>query len=161
MFRSQPRFERTRRGDFRVRLPEPERRVLRALPEQLRQIVGSTDPAVFRLFPPAYADDPESNEEYERLVHDDLVEERLAAVRIMQQSLETDRLTEDQLAAWLGVLNDARLILGTKLDVTEETYEQEVPQEHPDAPAYAMYFYLGWLEEQIVEALAGGSPSHA
>jgi hypothetical protein len=156
VFRSQRRVERTGTGEFRLRLPESERRVLRGLPDQLRAVIDGNDPAAFRLFPPAYADDPEANAEYDRLVRDDLLAERLDAVRVVEETVEADRLTEEQLGAWLSVLNDARLVLGTRLQVTEETYERTVPRTDPRAPALAMYFYLGWLEEQLVEALAGG-----
>jgi hypothetical protein len=155
VFRPHPRIERTRQGDFRVRLPEAEREVLRAIPAQLREVVGSKDPVVFRLFPPAYPNDEDRNDEYDHLVHDDLVQERLTAAAAMEDTLDADRLSEEQLTSWLGVVNDARLVLGTRLDVTEETYERDIPEHDPNAPAYAMYFYLGWLQEQIVAALAG------
>ena len=39
----------------------------------------------------------------------------------MEASIDADRLTEDQLLSWLGVLNDLRLVLGTRLEITEET----------------------------------------
>mgnify|MGYP003296763223 CR=1 FL=1 len=32
----------------------------------------------------------------------------------------TYRLTEEQLLSWLGVLNDLRLVLGTRLEIDEE-----------------------------------------
>ena len=146
----------TRRGEFEIRLPREEREVLRSLPAQLREILPTEDPAVGRLFPPGYVDDPAASAEYRRLVRDDLLEGHLEALRVMESTLDARRLTEDQLVAWLGAVNDLRLVLGTKLDVTEETHEREIPEDHPDAPGLALYFYLGLLEEQIVEALAGG-----
>ena len=65
---------------------------------------------------------------------------------------------EEQLVAWMGSINDIRLVLGTRLDVTEDDRGNEVPDDHPDAQLHAVYHYLGWLEEQIVEALAEGLP---
>ena len=65
-------------------------------------------------------------------------------------------LAWEQLTSWLGALNDLRLVLGTRLNVTEETYQEEMDPEAPDTQAYGLFFYLGWLEEQIVEALASG-----
>jgi len=152
--RSHARIERTRAGDYRVRLPDEERRVLKAIPAQLRSVVASNDPVAFRLFPPAYAGEPEHNEEYEHLVHDDLVQERLGNIQVLEETAEAERLSEEQLAAWLSVLNDARLILGTRLDVTEDAFQRDVPENDPQAPALAMYYYLGWLQEQVVEVLA-------
>ena len=31
---------------------------------------------------------------------------------------------------------------------------REVPDDHPDAQAIAVYDYLSWLEEQLVEAVS-------
>ena len=47
------RVRRTRRGDFQLRIPAQEREVLRGLPGQLRALLGTDDPALERLFPPA------------------------------------------------------------------------------------------------------------
>ena len=67
-------------------------------------------------------------------------------------------LDEAQLEAWLGALESLRLVLGTQLDVTEETYAAELDPDDPSAPALALYGYLSWLQEQAVEALAAGLP---
>lgn len=160
----QRRVKRTRRGDFQLRLPRSEREVLRALPDQLRELLDSKDPAVARLFPPAYQDDAEENREYEQLVRADLVAGRMKSIEIMEATIDAARVTRDELLAWLGSLNDLRLTLGTRLGVTEEMYADGVPDSDPQAPLYALYFYLGWLQEQVVEELAseidpGGSAS--
>lgn len=156
MGRTQRRVRRTRRGDFDLRLPEAEREILRALPEQLRELLRSTDPTVKRLFPPAYQDDPERNDEYEQLVRDDLLAGKLKSLEVMEATIDAHRISEDQLLAWLGALNDLRLTLGTRLDVTEELDPEGILDTHPQAHLYALYFYLGWLEEQVVEELASG-----
>ncbi len=150
------RIKRTRHGDFRLKLPQPERAVLRSLPGRLRELLASGDAALVRLFPPGYADDPKLDAEYRELVHDDLVAHHMASLAVMEETIEADRLSEDQLASWLGALNDLRLVLGTQLDVTEDLDPQALPDDDPRAPAYALYFYLGWLQEQVVEALAQG-----
>ncbi len=150
-------FKRTRGGAFEVKLDAPERDVLRPLPGQLRDLLESehpsSDAAVARLFPPAYDDDPIRNLEYERLAGDDLLSERLAAVGTMERTIEAERLTEDEILAWLGVLNDLRLVLGTRLEVTEETTPEDFPHDDPRASAYALYAYLTWLVDAIVSAL--------
>jgi uncharacterized protein DUF2017 len=152
----QIRVRRTRRGDFEINLPQEERAILKALPHQLRELLSSDDPALERLFPPAYPDEPELQSEYEQLVRGDLKEQRLGSVEVMEQTIEAKRVNEEQLVAWLSALNDMRLILGTKLDVTEETDADDIRDDDPLAPSYALYYYLGWLEEQVVEALASG-----
>ncbi len=152
----QRRIRRTRRGDFELRIPQQEREVLATLPQRLRELLGSDDPAVGRLFPPAYEDDPARQADYEALVREDLTAQRLRSLEIMEETLRADRLDEEQLSAWLGALNDLRLVLGTKLDVDEDMDPDGIPDTDEQAPAYALYYYLGWLEEQIVEELAAG-----
>jgi len=151
-----PRIKRTRRGEYLLRLPEGERELLRSLPAQLRQLLSTDDASLRRLFPPAHADDPLANAEYTSLVRDDLMAERLARLEMMETTIDAARLDEQQLLAWLGVLNDLRLVLGTRLDVTEDMYEEEMPGDESRAPAFELFRYLGFVEEQIVEALAPG-----
>jgi hypothetical protein len=142
----QPRVRRTRRGDFQVRLPRAERDLLRALPGELRELLGTSDPALRRLSPPAYADDAERDAEYQSMVGEDLATSRLRSLEIMEATIDADRLDEEQLLAWLGATNDLRLVLGTRLDVTEDMYEHEVSPTDPNATGFALFMYLGWLE---------------
>lgn len=152
----QVRVKRTRRGDFELHLPQEEREVLRRLPHQLRDLLSSDDPAVERLFPPAYPDEPELQSEYRRLVQGDLRQQRFGSIEVMERTIEAERVNEDELLAWLSALNDLRLVLGTKLGATEEMDPEDIRDDDPLAPSYALYYYLGWLEEQVVEALASG-----
>jgi hypothetical protein len=152
------RIERQRDGTIRLRLPAEEREVLRALPGQLRELLGTDDPSLVRLFPPAYADDREADDEYGALVRDELREDRLDALQVVEATLDAERLDEKQLAAWLDALESLRLVLGTQLDVTEETYAHGLDPSDPAAPALALYGYLSWLQEQAVEALSAGLP---
>src|SRR2546425_6606763 len=156
MRRSEQGIRRPRRGDFELRLPSDERDVLRALPSQLRDLLSTDDPALSRLFPPAYADDPERDAEYERMVRGDLVAARQSSLQVMEASIDAKRLSEEQLVAWLGALNDLRLVLGTRLDVTEDLYDAPIAEDDPNAPSHTLYLYLGWLQEQVVDALAAG-----
>lgn len=152
------RVRRTRRGDFQLRLTQPERDLLRSLPEQLRQALADDDPATARLFPPVFSDDPAGNASYHLLLHDELLEHHRGALDVMEATIDADRLDEDQMVSWLGALNDLRLFLGTRLRVTEDMAGEEIDRDHPEAPALALYGYLGWLQEQVVEALAAGLP---
>jgi len=145
---------RQRDGSFEVRLPDAERQVLADVLPQLRAALAgdaSADPAFRRLFPVAYADDAQHEAEYRELVGDELVAKRLANVDTVLSTLRADRIAEDELFAWMGAINDLRLVLGTRLDVSEET-DLDVGQEHPEAAAYALYAYLGWLLELLIDA---------
>ena len=155
----EPRVRRTTDGDFELQIPEEERRVLRSLPDQLRAVLREHQgggAVLDRLFPPAHRDDPEIDREYRELVHDELVARRLSSVEVMEQTIGADRLDERQILAWLSAVNDCRLILGTRLDVSEDMDPDAIPATDPRASAFALYHYLSWLETEIVDALAEG-----
>ena len=152
------RVRRVGPDEFELRLPDDERAILRALPAQLRALLSDRDAGpeddsgLARLFPPAYWDDAERNAEYQRLMHDDLVASKLAAAEVVESTVDSNRLSGDELVAWMGALNDLRLVLGSRLDVTEDPADTPA-DDSPEAPAYALYSYLGWLQEQVVAAL--------
>jgi hypothetical protein len=149
-------FKRRSDGAFAVRLNEQEREALGTLPDSMRQMItGETapdDPAMARLFPPAYPEDPLRNLDFERVAGDDLLSDRLADLDTMARTVGAERLSEEDLLAWMRTVNGARLALGVRLDVTEDTREKDFRDE-PEAASYAMYVYLSWLLENIVDAL--------
>lgn len=145
-------------GDYELDIPADQRELLRTLPSQLRQALQMDHPATRRLFPDAYPDDPELSAEFDQLVRDELMAGHEESLEVMEQTVDANRLSGEQLAAWLGSLNDLRLFLGTSLDVTEESYEQPLDEDDPNAGPMAIYMYLGWLEELVVRALAEDLP---
>jgi len=149
------RIERTGKGEIRLRLPRDERALLHSLPAQLRRMLVEApgDPSLERLFPPAY-DDAEDEADYRRLMGDELLEGRRRALRVIEETLDQDRLTKEQAESWLTALNDLRLVLGTRLDVTEDMLLERLRPEDPNAFEISLYSYLSWLQEQLVEALA-------
>ena len=154
-------IKRKRDGTFKLDLSPDERALLADVPVFLRQLLTADeddDASTVRLFPPAYSHDDERDADYQRLMRDDLVASRLAALDLMEQTLGSERLSEEELTGWLSALNATRLVLGTRLGVTEDWYEDGLPDDDPRAGAFALYGYLGWLEEEAVQALAGGLP---
>src|SRR5947209_13786965 len=162
-----PRWKRFRPGagdTLVVSLAEEELGLLRSLPEQLRVVLegDAGDPARARLFPRAYLDPTAESEEaeWQELVHPELLQQRLAALELITSTLERASLagdwwqialTPDEVHAWLGVLNDTRLVLGTRLGVTEE--EHELDPADPEAGPYALYQWLTWVQNNLVEEL--------
>jgi Domain of unknown function (DUF2017) len=153
-------IQRTREGDFRLRLSHEERELLRTLLAELRALLDgdTSEPMLRRLFPPGYEDDVEEESEYQRLMHGELLAGRREALRVLEATLGRERLREEELHAWLGALNDLRLVLGERLEVTEDVYERELDPHDPEAFELAVYAYLSWLLEQVVEAAATTLP---
>jgi hypothetical protein len=149
------RMKHTRKG-VALDLPPEERDVLRALIPQMRSLLshGDHDPSTRRLFPTAYPTDPEADAEYRQLMHDDLLGARLSRLDLFEASLDAELLDDERAMAWLGALNDLRLVLGTKLDVSEDMDIDELPDDDPSSPAYSLYSYLGWLQEQLIAAIS-------
>jgi hypothetical protein len=151
------RVSRAGDGSYRLRLSGDERALLANLLGQLRELLtAGQDPTLRRLFPPAYADDAERDAEYRSMVGDDLLARRLGAIDVVEATLDEKRLTDAQLTAWMGAINDIRLVLGTKLDVDEDM--DHIDPADPDAPVLAAYAWLGWVLSDVVDALAASLP---
>jgi hypothetical protein len=159
-FLRRARVRRTRKGMYKLELPEPEREVLRRLLPQLRSLLSGDVAEVYdaddrtrRLFPPAYTDDEKANAEYQRLMREELVTSHLATLDMVEGSLDAHELSEADLVAWMSSVNSLRLVLGTMLDVNEELEIGDLPDSTPDIESYALYAYLSSLLGEIVDAL--------
>ncbi len=66
------------------------------------------------------------------------------------------RLSEPEAQAWLRALNDVRLALGVRLDVTDDFDErvEEIEPEDPRLPYVEVYQWLAFLQESLVRALS-------
>jgi len=145
-------------GSYRVRLPREERAVLQSLPGQLEDALDADEPSLYRLFPPAFADDVGANVDYHRLVGSGLEDGKRAALAELARTADADTLSEEELECWLGAVESLRLTLGTQLDVSEETFITEIDPADPELPRYALYHWLSWLQEEIVDALSESLP---
>ncbi len=135
-----------------IRLGDDERSMLANLAGQFRTLVADdADPDLRRLYPTAYPDDPKRDADYSGLVHEDLVRTRVAAADTVVATANAVSLDSDQMAAWMQILNGLRLLLGTRLDISEE---DEFDPEAEDAPTRALLSWLGFLLEEAVVAAA-------
>jgi hypothetical protein len=141
-------------GGYRVRLGRDERDAVRNVCAELRILVAADAPDVARLFPPAFRDDDEAAAEFEELTRDGLEADRLAAFDTVARTVDAEQLDEAEAAAWCGALNDVRLVLGERLEVTDELYVTGIRRDDPRAPELAFYGWLTWLQGELVEALA-------
>ncbi|MDN3293692.1 DUF2017 domain-containing protein [Streptomyces ficellus] len=128
------------------------------------------DPALARLFPNAYADEDEESRaasaEFRRYTENDLRtrkrEDALAVVRSLDALDPAGdggavlKLTPEDARHWLGALNDLRLTIGTRLEVSDEDDNDELyrlPDSDPRKPMVMAYLWLGALQETLVETL--------
>jgi len=114
----------------------------------------SEDPALARLLPDAYRDDPAAAGEFRRLTEASLRRDKVAAAERLLAALPGDgpgevRLDPETTETWLSTINDVRLALGTRLEVTEKMAEPD--PDDPDAPAYVVYLWLTELQGVLVE----------
>ncbi|MGP3536503.1 DUF2017 family protein [Microbacterium sp. RD1] len=148
---------------------------LSALTTQFLELVENTgaaaprDPAVHRLVPDAYPDDPPASEEFRRLTGDDLLGRRAADARTMLSTLSatgdlpapedldearalTPRLVTldgEQTAAWLRALAAMRLVLASRLGIDDEDDRRD------DDSRYLLYDWLGQRLEGLLQAVDG------
>ena len=144
-------------GDgFHLAIRPDDRRIVVDLVTQLRDAVlaGAGEDRFRRLFPAAYHQDPKHDEEYQRLMHGELLASRLDSLNRTHALLTRDGeadvivLTENELDALMKSVNDLRLVLGTLLDIQEN--EPAIDEDDPAYPQFHLYSYLGWLLEWII-----------
>lgn len=117
------------------------------------------DEVLHRLLPNAYADQVDASE-FRRYTEATLRQKKQAhaiSMRIHLKSADDGviDLDHDNANAWLGAINDIRLALGVRLKVQNNSHE-ELELLAPDDPlrgVYAVYTWLGWLQETLLSAL--------
>ncbi|HEY9332187.1 MAG TPA: DUF2017 domain-containing protein [Streptomyces sp.] len=131
-----------------------------------------SDPALARLFPEAYGDDDTelraASAEFRRFTENDLRtrkrDDALVVVRTLDALTPAGdgaavlTLTADECRHWLGSLNDLRLTIGTRLEVSDEDGGEDgslyrLPDSDPRKPMVMAYLWLGALQETLVETL--------
>ncbi|MGA5178247.1 DUF2017 domain-containing protein [Streptomyces pseudogriseolus] len=137
-----------------------------------------SDPVLRRLFPDAYVDPegagrPEEAEEqrvhsaeFRRYTENDLragkrdnalaVIRSLDGLRAAGEGGAVLELTPQESQRWLGALNDLRLAIGARLEITDEDDSDllfHLPDEDPRKPMVMAYLWLGGLQETLVSTL--------
>ncbi|MBD0420794.1 DUF2017 domain-containing protein [Streptomyces sp. NPDC052309] len=140
-----------------------------------------SDPVLRRLFPDAYGDpaqppgSPQDAEEqrthsaeFRRYTENDLRagkrENALAVIRALDALASAAsgeggavlKLSTEESRQWLGALNDLRLAIGSRLEITDEEDTDllyRLPDEDPRKPMVMAYLWLGGLQETLVSTL--------
>lgn len=120
-----------------------------------------TDPAVARMLPVA-SDDPEVADDFRRYTELDLRHTKIANLRQAALDLRGGQplLTLQGAQAWAAALNDVRLTLGARLNITSEEDAGRIGT-HTDWEKVTttedymalIYNFVSWLQETLMEAL--------
>jgi hypothetical protein len=102
-------------------------------------------------------DDPKLEGEFQRLTRPEVDAVRQADLDCLRADLgdasPVRRLDEDRALTWLRALNVLRLAAAERLGIDDDGWEERVDPETIDAEQYAMLIDLGWVQQEIVEAL--------
>ncbi|WP_328298885.1 DUF2017 domain-containing protein [Streptomyces sp. NBC_00435] len=136
-----------------------------------------SDPALARLFPDAYGGpdtgpDADTEElrahsaEFRRFTENDLRTRKREDALAVVHSLDALTPAGDEAAVleltgelplrWLGALNDLRLTIAARLDITEDDESAalfRLPDDDPRKPMVMAYLWLGGLQETLIETL--------
>lgn len=174
-------FRREDSGTVSAMFEPVEVDLLRNVTSQLLQMLGTVDaddaamlaqPAIRRLLPDAYPNDPEAADEFRRFTADGLLEGKLANATSVLAALGDDAdasadysldapahdplpvpivLTEQQVQSWLRTLTDLRLVLADRLQIDPHGtphLDDEQSQVIND-----IYNWLGMVQESLVYAI--------
>ncbi len=115
------------------------------------------DPAVARLLPDAYREDPEASRDFRRLTEHSLALRKVANARAVELALRTggtDPIDLDPAAtrAWLRTFTDIRLVIASRLGI-ETDEDRGLHDTDEQLMLREVYDWLGMLQETLVGAL--------
>ncbi len=121
------------------------------------------DPVLARLLPDGYRDDSDSAAEFRRFTDGSLRRAKIVDAEIMRMGLDraevdpegTVTLAPDQAVAWLRAINDLRLALGVRLNITTDSQFDVamMPHDDPRAVLVALYDFLTWWQDSLLGAM--------
>jgi hypothetical protein len=144
-------------GAFELVLDDARRDVLVQLLRELGELIDADPdhPNLKRLSPPAYLDDDDAQAAFQLLAGEELRTSRQAAIASVIDGLGRDRLTEDDLWTWLQAINGIRLVVGTRLDISDDDHGPNLRTlADPEARRlWAVYDFATGLQHDVVDAL--------
>ena len=168
-------FRADRHGGVRARFEAAEAAVLRRFAAEAAERAeragaaapdpSVADPALARLLPDAYSDDPEASAEFRRFTAERLAEQKADNARVVIASLSGPagevpddaravdvRLDAEQAQAWLRTLTDIRLALAAGLGIEQDGDEGDV-HDLESATRRAVYDWLAVVQDFLVHAV--------
>lgn len=142
-------------GTLEVRLGNTERALLTRVADDLAdELDQPDDPSLQRLFPPGYAEDAVRDAGYQVMMGDELRQRHLAALRSLAATADTDRLDPELAEAWLRSINAVRLVLGTRLGISDDHQTVRVRRDDPNLTSWVAYEFLSSLLDDLIAALS-------
>ncbi len=174
-------FQRTATGRVVLRVDDVERGLLMSVARQVMDLVQpaeaspdqdplaaqvgwvegdvgiSDDPAVARLLPDAY-DDPEDARDFRRFTENDLRQSKMQHAMTVLEEIERsgEKVSVTSTDSWLGLLNDARIAIGTRIQISQDNHEElaGLPDDDPRSGLFHVYDWLTFLQESLVRCMA-------
>mgnify|MGYP003296987760 FL=1 len=173
-------FQRTVTGRVVLRVDDVERGLLMSVARQVMDLVQpaeaspdqdplaaqvgwvdgdvgiSDDPAVARLLPDAY-DDPDDARDFRRFTENDLRQSKMQHAMTVVEEIERsgEKVAVTSTDSWLGLLNDARIAIGTRIQISEDNHGElaELPDDDPRSGLFHFYDWLTFLQESLVRCM--------
>ena len=173
-------FQRTATGRVVLRVDDVERGLLMSVARQVMDLVQpaeaspdqdplaaqlgwvdgdvgiSDDPAVARLLPDAY-DDPDDARDFRRFTENDLRQSKMQHAMTVVEEIERsgEKVAVTSTYSWLGLLNDARIAIGTRIQISEDNHEElaGLPDDDPRSGLFHVYDWLTFLQESLVRCM--------
>ena len=173
-------FQRTATGRVVLRVDDVERGLLMSVARQVMDLVQpaeaspdqdplaaqlgwvdgdvgiSDDPAVARLLPDAY-DDPDDARDFRRFTENDLRQSKMQHALTVVEEIERsgEKVAVTSTDSWLGLLNDARIAIGTRIQISEDNHEElaGLPDGDPRSGLFHVYDWLTFLQESLVRCM--------
>jgi hypothetical protein len=144
------------KGGVHVDLPTDVRELLSSLAKQLVELIddpdSADDPGMARLFPPASVDDPMEALGFEQLMGEALRAGKRESAAVLRATADHKILSAEETLAWMRCLNDIRILLGTRLDVQEDTDMAAMFDDPLTEQAAVTYLALTELVEMLSRA---------
>jgi hypothetical protein len=138
-----------------------EANLLASMAEQLAELLDDVedptgDPALERLLPDGYRDNPVDAEEFRRFTQTELADEKTAAARSVADALKERTpkgsahvtLSQPEAVAWLRSLNDIRLALAARLGIVDDSFRPSFLDN-----SYAIYAWIGQVQFALLRAV--------
>ena len=117
------------------------------------QAAKPTDPILTRLFPDAYPDDPDASMDFRRFTERSLRDTNVTRAKRVLADLEGQTkltLSPNQWQQWVAFLNSLRLVLGTRLEIDQESWNEERSESDPLYQLHELYDWLTWMQETLI-----------